>query len=156
MDPVTAVLLAWIGQNTDYDMRVVNPPTIVEMTAEELTREYYGAVPHLLPADGVDDRLNALYAAEDGPHGTIYLLRPDTVDDAEYFDDPRDNPVWREVLLHELVHHVQWQTGAADTWDCKSYGEREAYSLGGRYLRRTRTDDPMPNRMFWANVYARC
>jgi hypothetical protein len=156
MDPIVALLLAWIGDNSDYDTACVQPPQIVEMSLEELTAEYYGAVPHLLPDDGVDDRLNALYAANDGPDGTIYLLKPELIADAQHFDMATENPLYREILLHELTHHVQWQTGEAETWDCQSYGEREAYILGGRYLRQTRTEDPLPNRMFWAHVYARC
>ncbi|WP_425426577.1 hypothetical protein [Antarctobacter heliothermus] len=64
--------------------------------------------------------------------------------------------MFREILLHELVHHVQRNTGLWDEWACPAIGETEAYRLGGRYLRQTRTADPLPNRNFWAAIYARC
>ena len=156
MDALIDALLDWIGAQTDYDIAQLPRPAVIELSPEELTLEYYSGAPQLLPADGVDDRLNALFNFVDGAHGTIYLLEADEIDGADYFDDPTENPLFREILLHELVHFVQWQTGAAETWDCPSYGEREAYLLGGAYLRASRTTDPMPNRMFWAHAYARC
>jgi len=60
------------------------------------------------------------------------------------------------MRLHELVHHVQWQTGAADTWACPAAGEREACALGGIHLRQRRADDPPPNRNFRGAACARC
>ena len=156
MDPLIALLLGWIAENTDYQTEAIEPPAVVAMTPQELTKEYYSGAPHLLPDDGVDDRLNALYSFEDGPNGTIFIIAPEFVDDAEHFDEPSENPLYREILLHELVHHVQWETGEADAWACQSYGEREAYILGGQYLRQLRYDDPLKNRMFWAHMYARC
>ena len=156
MDSLIAALLAWIASNSPYDTASMPPPRVIEMTPQELTREYYADAMQLMPADGVDDRINALFAHADGPTGTIYIMAAPQVADADQFDNPHDNPLWREILLHELVHHAQWQSGTAATWACQSYGEREAYLLGGRYLKEVHTDDPMPNRMFWAQLYARC
>ena len=156
MDPLLDALLAWIGTNTDYDVARVPRPALVELSPEALTRELYADAPQLIPDDGVDDRLIALYSHEDGPHGTLYVLAPEDVTGAEAFADPTDNPVFREIVLHELIHHVQWQTGAADTWPCPSRGEEEAYLLGGRYLFETDTPDPIPDRAFWARAYSTC
>ena len=156
MDPLLDALLAWIERNTDYDTADLPRPAIVLMDPEELTVEFYSAAPQLLPEDGVDDRLLALYSAEDGPHGTLYVLAPRHVADAEYWEDPAENPIFREIVLHELVHHVQWQTGTADDWPCPAFGEREAYLLGGRYLREVGATDPIPNRNFWAHAYSTC
>ena len=156
MDPLLDALLDWIGANSAYDVSSVPRPALVELAPEELTRELYADAPQLLPEDGVDDRLLALYSHEDGEHGTLYVLTPEYVADAEYWEDPAENPIFREIVLHELIHHVQWQTGAADTWPCPSRGEEEAYTLGGRYLRQTHTPDPIPNRAFWAHAYSTC
>ena len=156
MDPVVATLMAWIAAHTDYRTDTVVPPEVVQLTAEELTREYYTGVAHLIPEDGVDERVNALYAATDGEVGTVYIMRAAELADAGQFSDPMDNPIWREILLHELVHHVQWQTGEAETWACPAAGEKEAYRLGGVYLRQVGATDPIPNRNFWAHMYARC
>ena len=156
MDILIDILLDWIGENSRYEVAGIEPPVVQLMTPQELTREYYTGAPHLTPADGVDERLNALYAAVDGPVGTIYVLAPDYAPQAEAYDDPSENPIWREYLLHELVHHVQWQTGEADTWACQSQGEWDAYLIGGRYLQDARVTDPMPNRNFGARMYSRC
>ncbi|WP_210527785.1 hypothetical protein [Rubellimicrobium arenae] len=156
MDPIIDALLAWIGENSAYDVAGLPRPAVVLLAPGDLTREYYAAAPQLLPEDGVDDRLLALYSAEDGPDGTLYLLAPRHVPDAGRWDDPTDNPLFREIVLHELVHHVQWQTGAAETWPCPQFGEQEAYTLGGIYLRQVHAADPIPNRGFWARTYSIC
>lgn len=153
MDALIDALLDWIGQNSRYETAGISHPIVIEMTPEELTRELYTGIPHLIPDGGVDDRVNALYAhAEE----TIYILSADTIDGASDFDTPTENPLWREILLHELVHHVQWETGESQTWVCDAQGETIAYQLGGAYLAQTHTYDPMGNRMFWAQMYARC
>jgi hypothetical protein len=156
MDGLIDALLAWIGDNSTYDTHDIPHPIVRQLSAEELTREYYTGVAHLMPDDGVDERLNALYATTDGAHGTIYVIEAVAVEGAEEFEIPEDNPLFREIVLHELVHHVQHHSGAADGWQCLSIGETEAYRLGGRYLRELRVDDPLPNRNFWAAIYARC
>jgi hypothetical protein len=156
MDPLLDALLDWIGANTAYDVSAVPRPALVELSPEELTRELYADAPQLLPEDGVDDRLIALYSHEDGANGTLYVLAPELVADAEFWDDPTENPIFREIVLHELIHHVQWQTGAADAWPCPARGEEEAYTLGGLYLSETHTPDPIPNRAFWARAYSTC
>ncbi|WP_108257710.1 hypothetical protein [Mangrovicoccus ximenensis] len=156
MELLIDALLEWISAETGRTVAGVPPPQVVAMTPQELTQEYYADHPYLIPEDGKDERIQALYAASDGPDGTIYILAAEAFADAPEFENPQDNPVWREVLLHELVHHLQWQNGEPDTWQCRGHGEREAYLLGGRYLRRTRTADPMPNRNFWAHAYSRC
>lgn len=156
MDPILDALLAWIERNTDYEATALPRPALVLMAPEDLTVEYYSAAPQLLPEDGVDDRLLALYSAEDGPHGTLYVLAPQHVADAQHWADPAENPLFREIVLHELVHHVQWQSGAAEAWPCSRFGEEEAYRLGGRYLRERHAEDPIPNRNFWGRVYSRC
>lgn len=156
MEILIDALLAWIGENTDYDVTDIPPPIVLQVSPRDLTREFYTDLAHLIPDDGVDERLNGLYAFNDGPHGTIYLVQAQDIYGAEHFDDPTENPLFREILLHELVHHVQRMTGQSAQWQCPAIGETEAYRLGGRYLRETRTIDPLGNRNFWAAIYARC
>lgn len=80
---------------------------------------------------------------------------PKVLDDvfAMIFDK---NPILTERLLHELVHHVQYQSGTMAKFTCTALGEKEAYRLGGLYFNRHHVVDPMPNRNFWANAYSRC
>lgn len=156
MDALVALLLDWIAQQTDYNTQDMPHPIVLSLTPEDLTREFYTGAAHLMPDDGVDERLNALYAPGDGAHGTIYIIAPRHVENASDYDQPIDNPLFREILLHELVHHAQHHSGAVDDWVCLSIGEAEAYRLGGIYLRDLRVDDPLPNRNFWGAIYSRC
>ena len=156
MDFLIDALLEWIEQKSDYRTDDIPHPAVQPLTPRELTHEFYTGVAHLVPDDGVDERINALYAPTDGANGTIYILDAAYLDPDADFDTPTDNPVWREILLHELVHHVQHHSGAARQWACLSMGEAEAYRLGGRYLRALRVTDPLPNRNFWGAIYSRC
>lgn len=153
MDALIDIMLDWIAQNSRYETRAISHPTVIELSPEDLTREMYTGVAHLIPADGVDERINALYAHAEQ---TIYILDAQALEGAAKYDTPKDNPLWREILLHELVHHVQWQTGEAETWVCDAQGEINAYHLGGVYLQQSGTPDPLPNRTMWARMYARC
>lgn len=156
MDALIDALLEWIATQTDYETADMPHPVVWQLSPEELTREFYTGVAHLMPDDGVDERINALFAPDDGPNGTIYILDAVFVEGADSFDDPQDNPLFREILLHELVHFAQWQSGANANWACPALGEPEAYRLGGVYLRQTYTTDPLPNRAFWGAIYGRC
>ena len=153
MDALIDLLLDWISQNSQHDTSNIDHPVVRVLSPNAITTEMYTGVAHLIPDDGVDERINALYA-----HGedTIYILDSIYVDGADAFADPTQNPLWREILLHELVHHVQWETGLAETWMCDAQGELEAYHLGGVYLEQQNTADPLPNRAFWARMYSRC
>lgn len=155
MPETVAYLLQWIALNTGHVTADLPLPEVVTMTPAEITAEYYGAAG--LAAAGrqaVDPRIMALYAFEDGPHGTIYVIDPVLTEGAD--DDPYGNPIFQERLLHELVHHVQRQTGAYDRFLCVAEGEIEAYRLGGTFLRQRNVMDPLPNRNFWAAIYSRC
>jgi hypothetical protein len=159
MDKMIALLLTWLSANSPYDTRNIVPPTVVVMSAEELTKEAYSRVPMLIPPDGVDERYLALYSFDDGPHGTIYVLDPKIADPelaADKFYDPYQDPIFQEKILHELVHHLQRRSGVYHTYQCQAQGEEEAYRLGGRYLRQLHTEDPLPNRNFRARIYSRC
>ncbi|MBR9836960.1 MAG: hypothetical protein GYB50_03590 [Rhodobacteraceae bacterium] len=156
MEALIDLLLDWVAQNTPYETAAMPHPAVVERSPELLTREFYSGIASLMPEDGIDERLDALFAVTDGAHGTIYILDADTIDGASHYDDARENPVWREILLHELVHHAEARSGAVSGWECRRHGEMEAYSLGGRSLDEARIEDPMPNRMFWAHAYSRC
>ncbi len=104
----------------------------------------------------MDGRPLALYTRE---NGTLYVLAPQHVAEADDVEDPTENPIFREIVLHVLIHHVQWSTGAADAADTRPFpsrGEEETYLLGGRYLRRAHATDPIPSRNFWAQDYSTC
>jgi hypothetical protein len=86
----------------------------------------------------------------------IYLVHPQDTPGAAAHADPTENPLFRERLLHELVHFAQHASGAYARFDCPAQGELDAYRLGGLYLRQLGVADPMPGRMTWVRRYGAC
>lgn len=157
MNGLATALMAWIATNSSYDTANMPIPEIILMTPAELTAEAYSDTPGLIPVSGVDDRVLALYSFEDGANGTVYLLAPEQPDTPVDPDEqPEFDPLFEERLLHELVHHVQRMSDAYSSFPCRNFGERQAYQLGGTYLRQRNVEDPLPNRNFWAHIYSRC
>ena len=157
MEALVASLMLWIGANSAYDTMNMPPPEIQIMSPAQLTEEYYSGSG--FPADArpdVDPRVMALYDFEAPPHGRIYVIDPALTEGARAGEDPLENPVFQERLLHELVHHAQRLSGAYDDFLCPAEGELEAYRLGGLFLKRRHAEDPLPNRAFWARIYSRC
>ena len=156
MESITLMLMLWIGNNSEYRTTDLPAPQVVEMTPAEITTEFYTDHPDKIPASGVDERVNALYSFEDGPDGTIYIIAANLKDGSEDYRNPNDNPIFQEALLHELVHHTQRLNGIYNTIPCRNFAEKEAYLLGGKFLKQQQVEDPMPNRNFWAHMYSRC
>lgn len=156
MDSLVALLLNWIAANTHYEFGDIPHPAVIELTAQELTRELYRDVPDSIPDSGVDDRIQALYSWEDGQHGTIYILERDNTKVSLSQETGLDNPLFQERLLHELVHHVQYVTGEYDSFTCMKEGELAAYQYAGKFLRQQSVADPLPNRRILAHLYSRC
>lgn len=106
-------LLEWIGENSEYDVSgsIASPPRVA-FCKHGSTLIYEGKAIHF------DDRLNGVY---DQQTKQICLARP-----------------WRAastkdqgVLLHELVHHVQFENRK---WTCPKATERQAYRLQEAWL----------------------
>jgi len=156
MDALVAVLLCWILDNSEFSVTEVTHPNIVEMSPADLTQEYYRDYPDSLPESGVDPRIKALYAWDDEGRGTIYILASRYTEVSLSQETGQDNPWFQEVLLHELVHHVQYVTGAYDEYECANEGELQAYLLGGKFLKQQQVMDPLPNRSVLAHMHSRC
>lgn len=143
-------LLMWIASNSTYDTSNIQQPDVLLVSAHEITAEYYSEAPERAPTGEIDPRIKALYTPLEGESGTIYLRF--TGDPDELYDDIAT----QEILLHELVHHVQWQTGVAETWRCQNEGELEAYALGAEFLRQESYQDHFLSRRAWAQIYSTC
>ena len=172
METLIATLLLWIGTHSSYNVTELPVPEVRLLTPQELTSEYYRGAEAALPASGIDARILALYNHEDADNGIVFLLDPRLNDELiiesaniENLMDDRSQPlhkewlgniIFQEQLLHELVHHVQYQSGVVDQFPCPAYGEQEAYLLGGKFLKLRHSDDPLPNRSVLAHIYSRC
>lgn len=156
METLMVALLAWLGTNADYTLQGVPLPIVQELSAEALTAELRGQ-PHDSIAPGeADPRVFALYSWQDGPYGTIFILKAASTPGLQLGEPPLENPVFRERLLHELVHHVQHHTGAYSAYECKEMGEVDALRLGALYLRRHHAVDPLPHRWALMHEAMRC
>ncbi len=172
MDNLIATLMLWISSNTTYDVTQIQPPEIRLVSPYEITSEYYRGSDEARPESGIDARIFALYNAKDAKNGIIFLVDPRltsnlSMESADTDESVKgrskllhrewlENPVFQEQLLHELIHHVQHQTGAINQFPCPAYGEREAYLLGGKYLNQRYVGDPLPNRKLLAYRYGHC
>lgn len=108
-----SALIEWIGANSGYDVSTIlaNPPE-VKFCAHGSTLVYQGKAIHF------GDRLNGVY---DETTEQICLAKPWNA----------SNTKDRGVLLHELVHHVQYQS---KSWACPKATEWEAYKLQEAWL----------------------
>lgn len=112
-DSLKTALLEWIGENSDYPVSgsLAHPPA-VRFCAHGSTLVYEGKAIHF------DDRLNGVY---DQTTKQICLAKP------WHASSVKD----RGVLLHELVHHVQFESKG---WACPKATEWEAYKLQEAWL----------------------
>jgi hypothetical protein len=114
MNELLLGLLVWIGDNTPY-LAELPAPQVTLVSESELCQAY--GVERL-----ADCRVLGLRAFYD-KQGTIFLR--------EGFDP--DDPVDQSRLLHELIHHVQWDNGANE-YRCLGHLEHEAYTLQDTWL----------------------
>ena len=157
MEPLVLTLLLWIAAHSDYRVADAAPPRISLLSPAAMTalyREQAGGAS--VGAAQVDARVQGYFSWADGPPGVIYLIDPNDTPGADEFGDPTENPVFRERLLHELVHFAQRTNGAYAGYACPARGEFDAYRLGGAYLRELGVADPMPMRMRWAQRFSAC
>lgn len=113
VDALIAALLTWVVALGKPGAATALQPAEIVRTLVARAPEDHPAAPDAAPVAGRDGRINALYAATDQPRLTICAIAADLVEGSDAFEDARDNPLWREILLHKLVHHTQWQAGEA-------------------------------------------
>ena len=107
MEILLNMLIEWLAANAD--ITIDTPPEIVIAEEQELHARY-------------DRAVHALYEDEEQ---TIYLA--DSVNLSTYQG--------ASVLLHELVHHFQQESGAMEKMTCIRESEELAYNIQREYLR---------------------
>jgi len=115
----TASLTAWIVRQTGWT--VCDAPPVHFIPYAELVRNFTGGKP-------TASRIEALYSDRDH---SIYLP------DSWRADALRD----RSILLHELVHHLQYLNKVKAT--CSSEYELQAVKLQVTWLREQGVEDPL-------------
>ena len=158
METLVLSLMLWLSSHPGYDIGRVGLPPVRLLSPEAMTSLYYEQTTSVVPAGApkIDRRIQGYFSWAEPPPGVIYLIRPQDTPGAEAYADPTENPVFRERLLHELVHFAQHASGAYARFDCPAQGEFDAYRLGGIYLRQLGVADPMPGRMVFARRFSLC
>lgn len=115
-------LLAWITQKiSPYNPDVtVTLPRLMNLPRQELYKMAFGK-DWPLSVDKVNSRIYGLYNFQDE---TIYLL--DSVD--------LNTNKGKSILLHELVHYIQYKNGYHNRVMCKNQLEYLAYYLEAQYM----------------------
>ncbi len=149
-------LLLWIAAHSTLWVAGLSPPPVVLLNPEQMTALYYQQAGMPSTAPKVDTRVHGYFDWSGNGPGVIYLVRPQDTPGGAAYTDPADNPLFRERLLHELVHFVQHASGAYPHFDCPAQGEFDAYRLGGIYLRQLGVADPLPGRMAWVRRFSSC
>jgi hypothetical protein len=156
VEQLAASLLLWIAAHSTMAVTHLSPPPVVLLSPEQMTALYYKQTSVQSRAPKVDARIQGYFDWSGDAPGIIYLVHPQDTPGAGTYIDPTDNPLFRERLLHELVHFAQHATGTYAHFDCPAQGEFDAYRLGGIYLRQLGVADPMPGRMFLMRRYSAC
>ena len=115
----------WIAAHSTYPAAFNNAPVFVFLPPEIIRHGFSGS------SMGYSSQSSSVRAAQ--VRGAIYL--PDT------FELGRDD----YILLHELVHHMQDESGRP--FPCLESREREAYHLQTKFVEETGLGE-MPNDMF--------
>ena len=116
MRELITLLLMWIGQSTMYDVDI-DHPNVIMMPPTELNEQYNKST--LAKTNHIEE----LWAYYNTKNQTIYLRA-----DFRQYD-----PWHKSILLHELLHHVQYHNKVL--YQCINQMEEEAWPLQKKYLK---------------------
>jgi hypothetical protein len=119
-EKLMAGLVGWINEHTSYDYSTDILPDIKFSSSEEIATVAFGKnLPKAMDLKSLS--IKGLYNYKES---TVYLL--DSID--------INTEKGRAILLHELVHFLQYQHGQEKNVQCKNELEALAYTLEARYL----------------------
>jgi hypothetical protein len=113
-------LISWINNHSSFNFDLEKLPKIKKVSANKIAQVAFGGE---LPA-AIDAESLRIYGLYNFNEETIYLL--DSLD--------LDTKEGKGILLHELVHFLQYQTGLDNTVKCKNELESLAYVLEAKFL----------------------
>jgi hypothetical protein len=117
---LAAGLLGWINNHSSFSYDIDNIPKINKVSSREIAEVAFGGeLPKAVNPDTL--QIFGLYNFNDG---AVYLL--DSID--------LDTDEGKGILLHELVHYLQYQTGIDKDAQCKNELESLAYVLEAKFL----------------------
>jgi hypothetical protein len=117
-------LVRWIAAHSGYPAEIKAAPRFVFLSPEAIRHSFSGA------SMGYSDETSTVQAAQ--TRGTIYLPVSFTLGRDDY------------ILVHELVHHLQDESGKV--FPCLAAREYEAYAIQTSFVQQTGSGE-MPNDM---------
>ncbi len=113
-------LLGWINRHSSFEFDIENIPSVKKVSAQQIAEVAFGG---LLPKS-IDAKSLKIFGLYNFNEKAVYLL--DSID--------LDSDEGKGILLHELVHYLQYQTGLNKDVRCKNELESLAYVLEARFL----------------------
>jgi len=124
-------LLGWINDHSSFKYDVEKIPTVKKVSAKKIAMVAFGGkLPKAVNPDSL--KIFGLYNFNEG---AVYLL--DSID--------LDTEKGKGILLHELVHYLQYQTGMDYDVRCKNELESLAYVLEAKFLEANDYDHRITN-----------
>jgi hypothetical protein len=119
-DELVSGLLGWINQHSSFEYDIDTLPKIKKVSSKQIAEVAFGGK---LPKAVNPDNLQ-IFGLYNFNEKAVYLL--DSID--------LDTDEGKGILLHELVHFLQYQTGLDDNVKCKNELESLAYVLEAKFL----------------------
>lgn len=119
-DELVSGLLGWINEHSSFKYDIEKIPEVKKVSSKEIAMVAFGGK---LPKAVNPDNLQ-IFGLYNFNEKAVYLL--DSID--------LDTDEGKGILLHELVHFLQYQTGMDDNVNCKNELESLAYVLEARFL----------------------
>lgn len=127
---LAAELLRWIHSHSSFIYNIDDVPKIKRVSAREMAEVAFGKRASL---SQMRHRINGLYNFNEK---AVYIL--DTLD--------LESDKGSSILLHELVHYLQYQHGYEKDVKCKNELELLAYLLQGQYLKSQKSSFRISNK----------
>lgn len=119
-EDLVAGLLGWINHHSSFEYNVDTLPDIKKVSARQIAEVAFGGK---LPKAVNPENLQ-IFGLYNFNEKAVYLLDSINLDTDE----------GKGILLHELVHYLQYQTGLDDNVKCKNELESLAYVLEAKFL----------------------
>lgn len=119
-EAMVSAMLNWINSQSSFDHDVSKVPQVKKVSATQIAKIAFGGE---LP-QAVDPEKLQIYGLYNFNEGAVYLL--DSLD--------MNSETGKGILLHELVHYLQYQYDQDDQVSCKNELESLAYILEAKFL----------------------
>lgn len=120
-DELISGLIGWINDHSSFDYKVDDLPTIKKVSSRQIAKTAYGGK---LPKAVNPDTLK-IYGLYNFNEKAVYILDSLDLESTEGVG----------ILLHELVHFLQYQHGHDEKVKCKNELESLAYILEAQFLK---------------------